>query len=151
MDSMKYLKPAAAGLIGIGAMWMSQAVYGAPAADPCALLTPAQVGAALGATVGAGNRIAPTLCTWGAPPKRVTLTLHQPREFEAFKMPVGNGVTKIPVGGVGDEAVSGTSKFATTLSVRKGTVVFVVTVGGFPEEQTKAMEKTLALDIVGKL
>ncbi len=66
-------------------------------------------------------------------------------------MPVGNGVTKIPVGGVADEAVSGTSKFATTLSVRKGAVVFVVTVGGFPEEQIKAMEKTLALDILGKL
>ena len=41
MDSMKYLKPAAAGLIGIGTVWMSQAVYGVPAVDPCAASTPA--------------------------------------------------------------------------------------------------------------
>lgn len=151
MDSMKYLNSAAAGLIGIGTMWMSHAAYGAPEGDPCSFLTAAQVGAALGTTVGAGNRLAPTLCVWGAPPKRVTLTFHQPREFEALKMPVGNGVTKIAVGGIGDEAVSGTSKIATTLSVKKGGVVFVITVGGFPEEQTKAMEKALALDVLAKL
>jgi hypothetical protein len=151
MDSIKCLNSAIAGLIGIGTMWMSHAAYAAPAADPCSLLTPAQVGAALGATVGAGNRIASTLCIWGAPPKRVTLTLHQPQEFEALKMPVGNAVTKIAVGGIGDEAVSGTSKIATTLSVKKGGVVFVVTVGGFPEEQTKAMEKALALDVLARL
>jgi hypothetical protein len=66
-------------------------------------------------------------------------------------MPVGNGVTKIPVGGVGDEAVFGTSKIATTLSVKKGGLVFVIAVGGFPEEQTKAMEKALALDVLAKL
>jgi hypothetical protein len=132
-------------------MWMSDAAHGAPEADPCSFLTPAQVGAALGTTVGAGNRITPTLCVWGTPPKRVTLTLHQPREFEALKMPVGNGVAKIAVGGIGDEAVSGTSKIATTLSVKKGGVVFVVTVGGFPEEQTKAMEKALALAVLAKL
>ena len=66
-------------------------------------------------------------------------------------MPVGNGITKSPVGGIGDEAVSGTNKIATTLSAKKGGVVFVVTVGGFPEEQTKEMEKALALDVLGKL
>ena len=151
MDSIRYLNSAAAGLIGIGTMWVSQAAQGAAEADPCSLLTPAQVGAALGTTVAAGNRISPTLCMWGAPPKRVTLTLHQPREFDALKMPIGNGVTKIAVAGIGDEAVSGTSKIATTLSVKKGGVVFVVTVGGFPEDQTKAMEKALALDVLARL
>ena len=151
MDSIKYWNLTAAGLIGIGALWMPYATQAAPEADPCSLLTPAQVGAALGATVGAGNRIGSSICVWGAPPKRVTITLHQPREFEALKAPVGNGITKIAVGGVGDEAVSGTSKIATTLSVKKGSVVFVVTVGGFPEEQTKAMEKALALNVLAKL
>ncbi len=70
MNSMKYLKPAAAGLIGIGTVWMSQAVYGAPGGRSVRASHAAQTGAALGATVGAGNRIAPTLCTWGAQPKK---------------------------------------------------------------------------------
>ena len=53
------------------------------AAEPtvaCALLTPAQIGAATGATIGAGSPIAkPTSCQWMGQGKTVTLTINQPR------------------------------------------------------------------------
>jgi hypothetical protein len=60
-------------------------------------------------------------------------------------------ITKTPVSDVGDEAVSGTSPAGTVLTVKKGSTVFVVHVYGFPVDQTKVMEKTLALDILFKL
>lgn len=151
MSPMKELSTAARSLIAIGTIWAFAPAHGAPAPDPCSLLTPAQVGVALGTSVGTGNQLAPTVCMWGKLPKRVTITLHQPQEFAALKAPVGNGITKVAVGGVGDEAVSGTSSLATTLSVKKGAVVFVVTVSGFPAEQIKTLEKALALDIAAKL
>ncbi len=140
------------------------AAWAAPP-DPCTLLTQAQVSAVLGVNVGEGRRVAPTLCEWavpGEPPslrqKKVDITLITERGFASAKMPVGQGITKVPVSGVGDEAIAGTTaKFATTLTVKKGDVFFVVHVGGFPIDQSKAIdevqakEKTLALEILSKL
>jgi hypothetical protein len=52
----------------------------------CALLTPAQIGAATGANIGAGSPIAaPTSCQWMGQGKAVTLTINQPR---AGKSPI---------------------------------------------------------------
>ena len=66
-------------------------------------------------------------------------------------MPTGN-ITKTPVSGIGDDAVYGTTKgVATVLTVKKGDQVFVVRVIGFSEDETKAKEKTLALDVLSKL
>lgn len=151
MKPTKWLTPATVSLIAFGATLIVSQAHGAPAPDPCSLLTSDQVAAALGMSVGAGNALAPTVCMWGRLPKRVTVTLHQPQEFAALKMPIGNGTTKVAVGGVGDDAVSGTSQLATTLAVKKGAVVFVVQVNGFPEDQVKAMENALALEVVAKL
>jgi hypothetical protein len=137
----------------------SRAAYAAPATtDPCNLLTQAQVSAALGGDVGAGQHFAKTVCQWSAPgpptpnAKKLMLTLQDPRAFAYAKMPVGHGVTKTPVSGVGDDAVSGTTPgLGTVLTVKKGSVVFVVHVFGFPTDQAEAKEKTLALQILSRL
>jgi hypothetical protein len=129
----------------------------APPIDPCTLLTSAQVSSALGVTVGASDRMVPTLCQWaetGKSPvaaKKLTVTLQDPRAFANAKMPVGRGITKTPVSGVGDDAVSGTSPAGTTLTVKKGDTVFVIHVWGFPIDETKTMEKTFALQVLSKL
>lgn len=133
-------------------------VYGAT--DPCSLLTPAQVSAVLGASVGAGKSLVTTVCDWTVPnqpagvsAKRVTVTLQKPLAFAYAKAPVNSKeITKTAVTGIGDDAVYGTvAGQAATLTVKKGDVVFVVRVSGFPLDQLEDKEKTLAKEIVGKL
>lgn len=135
----------------------------APPTDACSLLTTAQVSAVLGVTAETGKPLAPTItkvCHWGtsAPAgkgsakKGVMLTLQDPRAFAYAKMPVGNGITKVDISGVGDDAVYGTTPgFPTVLTVKKGDVVFVVHVNGFTDDEIKAKEKTLALDVLARL
>ena len=120
--------------IAVGLWLMALVIPASAAMDPCSLLTQAQVSEALGTNVAPGKRVVPTLCDWsaaatqpGTRAKKVTLTLKKPQEFAYLKMPVGNGITKTPVSGIGDEAVYGTTPgYATTLSVRKGDNVFVI-------------------------
>lgn len=136
---------------------LAHPVYGGT--DPCSLLTPAQVSAVLGVNVGAGNSLAPTVCDWTLPNrspavagKRVTVTLQKPLAFAFAKMPANSpGITKTPVSGIGDDAVYGTAGGAATLTVKKGEVVFVVHVYGFPMDQLEDKEKILAKEIVSKL
>jgi hypothetical protein len=130
----------------------------APTTDPCTLLTQAQVSAALGVDVAAGQHFAKTICQWSAPgpstpnARKLMLTLQDERAFAYAKMPVGHGVTKTPVSGIGDDAVSGTTPgLGTVLTVKKANVVFVVHVFGFPPDEVQAKEKTLALQILSKL
>ena len=139
----------------------SYASYGAPASDPCSLLTPAQVSAVLGVDVEAGHRIAAKACEWSAPgqptpnAKKVTVNVQDARAFEYAKMPVGHGITKTPASGIGDDAVySTTPSLGPVLTVKKAGVAFVVHVYGFPLDQIdeiKNKEKTLALEILGRL
>ena len=141
----------------------SRAAFAAPPTDACSLLTTAQVSAVLGVTAETGKPLAPTItkvCHWGASgtagkgsaKKGVMLTLQDPRAFAYAKMPVGNGITKVDVSGVGDDAVYGTTPgFPTVLTVKKGDVVFVVHVNGFTDDEIKAKEKTLALDVLARL
>ncbi len=133
-------------------------MYGAT--DPCSLLTPAQVSAVLGVNVGAGKTLVPTVCYWTAPnqapgaaAKKVTVTLQKPQAFAYAKMPANSkSITKTPISGIGDDAVYGTTAGqAATLTVKKGDVVFVVRVDGFPLDQLEEKEKTLAKEIVAKL
>lgn len=135
----------------------------APPTDACSLLTTAQVSAVLGVTAETAKPLAPTItkvCHWGASGtagkgssrKGVMLTLQDPKAFAYAKMPVGNGITKVDVSGVGDDAVYGTTPgFPTVLTVKKGDVVFVVHVNGFTDDEIKAKEKTLALDVLARL
>ncbi len=135
----------------------------AASADPCSLLTPAQVSAVLGASVGEGKRVVSRLCDWsvsgeaaGTSRKKVTLTLQDERAFAYAKAPVGNGITKTPVSGIGDDAVYGTTPHVgTVLTVKKGATVFTVRVYGYDEtkdvEQIKEKEKTLALQALQRI
>jgi hypothetical protein len=165
MDS-KHSIAWAIGVLCLLAACDSRAAYGAPPSDPCSLLTPAQVSAVLDAQVGAGKRVAPTLCDWralgqpmGMKAKSVMITLLDARGFAATKMQLNvKGITKVPVSGVGDEAVYGTTAgLGSTLSVKKGDIYFVVRVNGFPFDKAKgadeveAKEKTLALQILSKV
>src|SRR5262249_3027840 len=125
MDSKLSLIPAVFFII------CTSTAYAAMPSDPCSLLTPAQVSAALGTTVGAGVAVGSALCQWIAPnqpnsmnAKKVTLRLQNAQQFAYAKTLVGGGITKTPASGIGDEAVYGTSPgttpgLATTLAVRK--------------------------------
>lgn len=128
--------------------------------DACALLSTAQVSAALGTPVEAGKRLvasSPRVCGW-APPggahidgKKVTLTLMSLQSFENGKKPA-EGIDKSPVSGVGDDAVSITTPgMGTGLNVKRGSSAFQVRVGGFKPEEEKAIEKSLALQVLAKL
>lgn|SRR6185437_2604129 len=123
----------------------------APPTDACALVTPAQVSAALGVTVGAGEHVVPsstTLCGFGSDTakKRVVTAIIKVTMFTNEKTPF-KGITKESASGIGDEAhYITTPGFGTGLSVRKGNFAFKVRVYGFPLDQIKAKEKTLALN-----
>ncbi len=124
------------------------------APSACALLTPAQVGAAAGAQVGAGDPIGSTGCQWTAksdPGIRVTLTLQDAEGWEMMKTPLPH-ITKTQVGGVGEDAFYTTLGTLTTLSVKKGGTVFIVRVygvKGLPKQMS--LEKSLAANVAGKL
>src|SRR5690348_8633208 len=127
----------------------------APPTDSCALVTPAQVSAVLGVTVGAGEHIIPsntTLCGYGGAgaQKRVVMAILKASMFAGEKTPL-KGIQEESASGIGDEAhYMTTPGFGTGLSVRKGDFAFKVRVYGFPIEQVKAKEKALALNALTK-
>jgi len=136
----------------------TSAANGAPPADACALLTAAQVSAALGVTAGEGKAVVPSLCQWTAPGKdrgseRVAVTIGNAQKFAYAKTPVNSpSIKKIPVSGVGDEAVFGTTAGqAASINVKKGDVYFAVSLMGVPLDKAQAVATTLAKDILAKL
>jgi hypothetical protein len=131
----------------------ARTAYGAPPTDACSLLSPEQVSSVLGVKVGAGKALMTKACIWPGPPgTKVTLNIIDPQKFAAAKMPVGNGIVKSDVSGIGDDAVYvSAGGIPTTLTVKKGTAAFTIIVSGFSDAQVKAKEKTLALEICSKL
>jgi hypothetical protein len=127
--------------------------YGAPPTSACSLLSPEQVSSALSAKVGAGKALMAKVCIWpGASGKRVTLNLISLQAFAAAKVPIGNGIVKTDVSGIGDDAVYVSGQGSpTTLTVKKGAAAFTLIVSGFSDDLTKAKEKTLALEVCSKL
>lgn len=131
-------------------------VFGTPPADACGLVTPAQVSAALGASVGPGERVVPTspkLCGFGGAgaAKRVVVALITPTMFAHEKHPL-QGIAEEQAPGLGDDAhYMNTPGFGTGLSVLKGGFAFKIRVYGFPIEQVKAKEKMLARQVLAKL
>jgi hypothetical protein len=121
---------------------------------PCGLLTAAQVSAAVGATVGNGEPIATTGCTWSWGRARTTLSLWDASKWDQMKAPLP-GVTRSSVSGLGDDAFSstmGTSKQLVVLDVKKGATVYLFKVYGVdnPSDQL-SIEKTLAADVLTTL
>ena len=128
----------------------------APATDACALLTPEQVGEVVGAKMSAGTTPTPEFkktCTWTTKGVIVTLQLEAEAMFQGAKHPPAPGVEVTPVSGVGDDAFYQGVSPNVALHVRKGSATFKATVysSAMPMDKKKAMEKTLAQEVVGKL
>jgi hypothetical protein len=134
-----------------------QILLGAPP-DACSLLTQAEVNAALGVTA-VPPKSPGKICRWsesgGQAGRRpsVVVTIQDAQAFNFAKAPsTSANVVKTPVSGVGDDAVFNTvGNVTATLTVKKSETYFEVHVYGFPMDQTKTIEKTLAQEIVSKL
>lgn len=122
----------------------------ASASDPCSLLSPDKVAAALGVpevkTPGGTNRCVwvPKKYTPGAT-KTVILQLMDEKGFEAQR----KRPDVIPITGIGDAAVQ-TARIP-VLTVKKGNLYFALSVAGLAVEQAKAAEQSLAKQIVSGL
>jgi hypothetical protein len=141
----------------------------APPSDACPLLTPAEISAVVGVSVGAGTHITPTYvksCTWspsGGTTKDFTtlvLALESAASYQSAKamlQAVANsqgkgGITMTPASGIGDDAIYSSVANYTKLIVKKGDVVFqLVIYGSFPIEKKRDMEKALASKVLSKL
>jgi hypothetical protein len=152
-----------AALTGLVLLLSANSSRAAETTVACPVLTPAQIGAAIGGTVGVGAPIiVPTSCQWvGQQGKRVTLTINQPRggkspveQFNAGKASKLPGITTEPVGGVGDDAFyvyfAGTTRAGCGLMVKKGSSAFEIRVYGFDLDQAKVVSKQLAKDAASK-
>ena len=115
----------------------------------CSVLTQAQLGAATGATIGAGSPIsAPTTCQWSGQGKSPV------DQFTDAKKKAVPGIAVEPVSGVGDDAFyvyfAGQNRAGCGLVVKKGTSVFEVRVYGFELAQGKTVSKVLAQEAAAK-
>jgi hypothetical protein len=130
------------------------------APDACALLTPADATAALGTAAdtpdvhtGGGNN-----CTYGtADPNvfaTVEMTVVQKTIFDHAKTMAGNGVTIVPVSGLGDDAFwfEGAPVVSEQLYVLKGAVAFEVAIADSSRssDQIKAAEQVVAETALGR-
>lgn len=153
----------------IAAVWLAGGVCGhataedappQPSGDACALLSAAQVSAALGVDVNAGVPVLPTtnaLCSWNDPSgpliggKKLTLSLMNAKVYADGKNP-SSGIVKSTVRGVGDDAYSLMSTgFGASLSVKKGDTYIQLRVHGFRVDKAQDIEKALALQLVPTL
>lgn len=132
--------------------------------DACALLTPAEVGSAVGAAVGAGTHVTPTFlrtCTWKAQGasnvESVTLYLQTVAAYDGGRrmasQMAGSGraaaFTPIAIGDDGYYFVVGDQA---GLLVKKGAVSFKVAVyARLPVDQKEAMERKLADAVLARL
>jgi hypothetical protein len=165
--SCKSMAAVLGGVLGVLVLSGSRAAYAAHPVDACSLLTPAQVTAALGVSVAAGENIVPgsaAMCGWEVAGqhsmnrKRVVLSIYTrigsltPLDrFKNAKTPMA-GIEKEPVSGVGDDAIFVTTPgFGTGLIFRKGDGAFDLRVYGFPIDQVKAREKNLADCVIQRL
>src|ERR1700692_2551875 len=103
----------AALISGAAAFLLGPAIAGAaPSGDACALLTQAEVAAALGVAVDPGEDLMPNemrFCTWREHDKNqmkarnVQINLLTKQQYEIGKTPIPS-MTKTPESGIGDEA-----------------------------------------------
>jgi hypothetical protein len=133
---------------------MGSSIAAAQATAPCSLLTPAQVTAAVGATVSAGQPIATTGCSWSAPHIIATLSLSDASDWQKKKAPLA-GVTRTSVAALGDDAfqttVGSPGRESTTLTVKKGNTAYMIRVYGVALSEQVSMEKALAGAVLAKL
>jgi hypothetical protein len=150
-------------------------VHAAPHDDACSVLTQAQVTAGLGVAVGAPHQTTAMMktCTWiqadagliGGKSVQVILRTADDHDKNNAQMNQANAMAKekkggaehapnvAPIGGLGDDAYYTTTGSTATLSVKKGNAGINVAVraSDFPLDKTKAIEKTLAQQMLAKL
>ncbi|HEX5076305.1 MAG TPA: hypothetical protein VFW03_24035 [Gemmatimonadaceae bacterium] len=123
--------------------------------DPCAQVTPAEVSAALGETVTAGQQAGTKTCSWSAEKPTheiVSLMYSPPGDWNTRKTREMPGVTRTTVSGIGDEAFAETAGNLTTLYVKKGSTIFMVRVYGVPDVGRQlAIEKPIAEKVAAKV
>lgn len=124
------------------------------APEPCKLLTAAQVSAALGANVGAGQPIGTTGCSWTSakPHEIVTVSLWPPAQWDRLKAGTLAGTTNTPVSGLGDDAFYTSIAQYEVLYVKKAKTVYLFKVYGLADKaKQKSAEKTLAIHVMKTL
>ena len=132
--------------------------------DACTLLTPAQIGAAVGVPVGDGKHVTPTFvrtCTWTASRdsdvKTVTLYLQTAAAYDGGKQMAGQMAAASQAGAVKPASVGEDGYYFVAgqqvgLLVKKGSNSFKVTVyATLPVDKKEAMELTLAKEVLAKL
>lgn len=142
----------------VGSLLIASSLHaaGAPApSNPCAQVTAAEVSAALGETVAAGQQAGTKTCSWTAEKPThqiVSLMYSPPGDWNTRKTRQVPGVTKESLSGIGDEAFAETAANMTTLYVKKGDTIFMVRVYGVPDSGRQlAIEKPIAEKVVAKV
>jgi hypothetical protein len=150
----------------LGLLNTIQLAWAAAPTNACALLSQAQIAAALGFEMDAGkNIIGADDCRWiqkgaaaGSDGVLLQVNLTKAQSFETGKTPLPNW-NKTPIAGLGDDAYSAdrggkiTFPMSPSLSVKKGAVAVVI-IARVPKatlEQTKDVEKKVASAILEKL
>jgi hypothetical protein len=130
--------------------------------DACTVLTPAQVGAAVGVSVAAGQHVTPTFvktCTWtpsgNSAVKSVTLLLQTATSYDGGKNMASQmaaaGAAMKPAG-VGDDSYYFVAGDQVGLLAKKGSLAFKVAVyATLPVANKEAMELALAKAVLAKL
>ena len=165
LRSQTRIRALTAGCLALSLPGMTQIATAGPPTDACALLSEPQVAMTLGVEVDAGKHIIGAGdCRWaergkapGADVVLLQINLTKAQAFEIGKTPI-SGWNKTPETGVGDDAYMTengkvTFPISPALAVKHGSVFFVI-IAKVPKasfEQTKAVEKAVALKILEKL
>jgi hypothetical protein len=130
-----------------------------PPKDPCSVLKQEEVSIALGTNSASGKHVVATLCEWDVSgqssdnhSKKLTLGFLSASAWEKTKAlrEQMRQITRSSVDGLGDEAVFSTVGTICTLQVKKGSAVLDMHLYGFPPDQAKAKEITLARAALGR-
>jgi hypothetical protein len=149
------------GLISLAALTVAlRAGAFEPPKDPCSILTTQEVSAALGSNSSEPKHVVSTLCQWEASGqsldmhgKKLTLGFLSASAWEqtkALREQYLRTFTRTNVDGLGEEAVFSTNGTICTLQVKKGSAVLDMHLYGFPPDQAKDKEITLARAALGR-
>jgi hypothetical protein len=136
-----------------------RAVAFEPPKDPCSVLTPQEVSAALGEKSSDPKRVVATLCEWnvseqpsGTHNKKLTLGFLSASAWEQTKAMRErmHTFTRTSIDGLGEEAVFSTNGTICTLQVKKGSAVLDMHLYGFPPDLAKDKQITLARAALGR-
>ncbi len=132
--------------------------------DACTVLTPAQIGSAVGVSVKSGEHVTPSYvktCTWNAASssavKFVTLYLQTAASYDggkrmASQMAAAAKGASSKSAAVGDDGYYFVVGDQVGLLVKKGSIAFKVAVyATLPVDKKEAMELTLAKEALAKL